>query len=135
MRAQFRSLLPPECAARVRGISKLRRTFGGLVRLKVRNSEVRARVRNRTRSISFRHSPAIPETAARFRAFSEADPRPIGFSQTVVQSVVPRGHLRDTLRRFTPPMLRADYAYRVTNLSTAVRLRVLLSSLRVYSNI
>ena len=32
-------------------------------------------------------------------------------------------------------VLRADYAYRVTNLSTAVRLRVLLSSLRVYSNL
>ena len=32
-------------------------------------------------------------------------------------------------------VLRADYAYRVTNLSTAVRLRVSLSSLGVYSNI
>ena len=89
LRAQFRSLSPPECAARVRGISKLRGSFRGPVRPKVRNSEVRASVRDRTRSISFRHSPAIPGTAARVRALSEADPRPIGSSQTVLQSLVP----------------------------------------------
>ena len=85
----FALFSPPECAARVRGISKLRGSFQGPVRPKVRSSEVRASVRDRPRSISFRPSPAIPGTAARVRALSEADPRPIGSIQTVLQSLVP----------------------------------------------
>lgn len=73
------------------------------MRPKLRSCEVRASVRDRTRSTSFRPSPAIPGTAARVRALSEADPGPIEFIRTVLQSFVPRGHLRDHLRHFIPP--------------------------------
>ena len=103
LRAQFRFASPPECAARIRGLSKSRRSSRGLVRLRLRSSEVRASVRDRTRSISFQSNPAIPGTAARVRALSEAGPKSLGFSWTFLQSSAFRENLRNTLRRFTPP--------------------------------
>jgi hypothetical protein len=92
-----------ECAARIRGLSKLRRSFRGPVQPKLRSSEVRASVHDRLRSTSFRPSSAIPETAARVCALSEASPKSIGSRQTLLQSLVPRGDLRDTPQHFTPP--------------------------------
>jgi hypothetical protein len=73
------------------------------VRPKLRSCEVRASVRDRTRSPSFRSDPAIPGAAARVRTLSEAGPKSLGSGQTPLQSLAFRGVLRDTLRRFTPP--------------------------------
>jgi hypothetical protein len=73
------------------------------VRPSLRSSEVRASVRDKTRSLSFRSDPAIPGAAARVRILSEAGPEPLGSGRTPLQSLVFRGVLRDTLRHFTPP--------------------------------
>src|SRR6267154_6878359 len=51
----------PECAARVRGLSKFRISFGGPVRPRLRSSEVRESVRDRPRSTS------LPEQCRRSR--------------------------------------------------------------------
>src|SRR6267154_4153670 len=69
--APFRSVSPrelsaallrlPECAAHVRGLSKSRISSGGLVRPRLRSSEVRKSVRDRPRSTS------LPEQCRRSR--------------------------------------------------------------------
>ena len=97
LRAQFRSFASPDFAARVCALSKIRETFRGPVRPKLRSSEVRASVRDRTRSVSFQSGLAIPGAAARVRTLSEAGPEPLGSGRTPLQSLVFCGVLHDTL--------------------------------------
>jgi hypothetical protein len=103
LEVQFRSLSLPECAARVRALSKIRGTFRGPVRPKLRSFEVRASVRDRTRSPSFRSGLAIPGAAARVHALSEAGPKSLGSGRTPLQSLVYCRVLCNTLQHFTPP--------------------------------